>query len=119
MTKRIISQLKLGNRKQEAVYLIEQQLKARYFFDSLARLGLGSYEGEPNLDHLILKKLKLDDGADQTYTRYTEIMDSHTIAGHPPNSTTSAFKVYTLLKALRKQMKKNPHDTAGTPAGRV
>lgn len=122
MTKRIQSQRKSGNRKQQAVYLIEQQLKTRCFFDSLERMGFGNHKAEPNLDQLILKKLKLDDGTDETYTRYTEIIDAHIgmVANNPRGSATHAVNVYTLLKALRKREKnKIPHATAGTATARV
>jgi hypothetical protein len=122
MTKRMHSHRKAGNRKQQAVYLIEQQLKIRYFFDSLKRIGFANSEAEPNLDHLILKKLKLDDGTDETYTRYTEIIDAHIgmVANNPPGSVPHAVKVYKLLKALRnKEKNKIPHATARTATTRV
>lgn len=77
MSKSIISVVRLGSQKQVTIYLIEQQLKCRRFFDDLERIGLGPYDFEPNLDQLILKNVELDDGTDKTYMQYFEILDRH------------------------------------------
>lgn len=69
--------MRLANHEQVTIYLIEQQLKCRRFFDDLKSIGLGPYDSEPNLDHLILKNVELDDGTDKTYLRYSKILDKH------------------------------------------
>lgn len=77
MSKSIISVVRLGSQKQVTIYLIEQQLKCRRFFDDLERIGLGPYDFEPNLDQLILKNVELDDGTDKTYMQYFRILNKH------------------------------------------
>jgi hypothetical protein len=108
MSRSIISRMKLANNELVTIYLIEQQLKCRRFFDDLANIGLGDYDFEPNLDHLILKNLNLDDGTDQTYDRYTRIIDKHSkrLKHEYKTIEKQSVKMYKELVALKKKLSK-------------
>jgi hypothetical protein len=95
--------MRLASHEQVTVYLIEQQLKSRRFFDDLEHIGLGPYEFEPNLDHLILKNVELDDGTDKTYIRYSKILDKHSHQLKPEFRTIQkqAVKMYNELMAFK------------------
>lgn len=105
MSKSIISLMRLANTKQVTIYLIEQQLKTRRFFDDLERIGLGPYDFEPNLDHLILKNIGLDDGTDKTYNQYTKILDKHSRQMKPEFKAIQhqAARMYNELMVLKGQ----------------
>ncbi len=104
MRKSITSLTELANHKQTTVYLIEQQLKSRRFFDDLERIGLGQYWFEPNLDHLILKNVELDDGSDETYALYAEIVSKYSRKIKPDLQVIKfqAKKMYRELISLKK-----------------
>lgn len=106
MSKSIISLMRLASHKQVTIYLIEQQLKSRRFFDDLERIGLGPYDFEPNLDHLILKNVELDDGTDKTYMRYSKILDKHSGQLKPEFRAIQrqAVKMYNELMTFKRQM---------------
>lgn len=106
MSKSIISLTRLANHEQVTIYLIEQQLKTHRFFDDLESIGLGSYDFEPNLDHLILKNMELDDGTDRTYTLYPRILDKHSKQLKPQYKAIKrqAVKMYKELIAFKKQL---------------
>jgi hypothetical protein len=104
MSKSIISLTRLASHEQVTIYLIEQQLKCRRFFDDLEHIGLGPYDFEPNLDHLILKNVELDDGTDKTYNQYSKILDKHSKQMQPEFRAIErqAVKMYNELIALNK-----------------
>ncbi len=108
MSKSIISEMRLGSHEQVTIYLIEQQLKSTRFFGDLERIGLGPYDFEPNLDHLILKNIELDDGTDKTYIRYSKILDKHSQELKPEFRAIQrqAIKMYKELMTLKKQKTK-------------
>lgn len=95
-------------KKQETIYLIEQQLKTRRFYDDLDDIGLGHYDFEPNVDHLILKNLSLDDGLDKTYKYYARIIDKHSKLLKPDRwqIRKQALRTYEKLVALKKKLSK-------------
>ena len=105
MSKSIISLMRLANHEQVTIYLIEQQLKCRRFFDDLESIGLGTYDSEPNLDHLILKNVELDDGTDKTYMRYSKILEKHSKQMNLEFRAIQrqAVKMYNELMTLKKQ----------------
>ena len=106
MSKSIISIMRLASHKQVTIYLIEQQLKSKRFFDDLESIGLGPYDFEPNLDHLILKNVELDDGTDKTYMRYSKVLDKHSEQLKPEFRAIQrqAVKMYNELMTLKRQM---------------
>lgn len=106
MSKSIISKTRLANHEQETIFLIEQQLKIRRFFDDLDRIGLGHYDFEPNLDHLILKNVNLDDGLDETYAYYTRMIEKHSKQLRPDRCEIErqANRMYRELQALKKEL---------------
>lgn len=108
MSKSIISKMRLGSHEQVTIYLIEQQLKSTRFFGDLECIGLGPYDFEPNLDHLILKNIELDDGTDKTYIRYSKILDKHSQELKPEFRAIQrqAIKMYKELMTLKKQKTK-------------
>lgn len=98
----------MANRQQITIYLIEQQLKTRRFFDDLESIGLGPYDFEPNLDHLILKNVGLDDVTDSTYALYAKLIDKHSQQLRPGFGAIQkqAEKMYNELLASKKQLKR-------------
>ena len=98
--------MRLASHKQVTIYLIEQQLKSKRFFDDLESIGLGPYDFEPNLDHLILKNVELDDGTDKTYMRYSKVLDKHSEQLKPEFRAIQrqAVKMYIELMTLKRQM---------------
>lgn len=96
---------RLASQEQITIYLIEQQLKSRRFFDDLESIGLGPYDFEPNLDHLILKNVGLDDGTDTTYSLYAKLIDKHSQQLKPESKAIQkqAEKMYNELVALKKR----------------
>ena len=98
--------MRLASHKQVTIYLIEQQLKSKRFFDDLESIGLGPYDFEPNLDHLILKNVELDDGTDKTYMPYSKVLDKHSEQLKPEFRAIQrqAVKMYNELMTLKRQM---------------
>lgn len=103
MSRSIISKTRLANHEQVTIFLIEQQLKTRRFFDDLEHIGLGHYDFEPNLDHLILRNMDLDDGSDKTYAQYARILDKHSKQLKPDRDEIQkqAGDMYRKLLALK------------------
>lgn len=104
-----ISTRRLDSDEQITIYLIEQQLKIRRFFDDLESIGLGPYDLEPNLDRLILKNVKLDDGSDRTYAFYSKIIEKHSRKLRPEFKSIQrqAVKMYNELINLNALIQKD------------
>lgn len=104
MSKGIISLMRLASNEQVTIYLIEQQSKSRKFFDYLHAIG----EFEPNLDHLILKTVALDDGTDKTFALYAAIINRHSNMLKPDFRSIhrQAKKAYNDLVPLKKKLSK-------------
>jgi len=60
-----------------ALALIREELKIRKFFNTLREVGIEDCYYQPDLGTLILKSLGLDDGTDETFYRYSDLMDKH------------------------------------------
>jgi len=58
------------------LYLIKEELKIRKFFNTLRQVGLEDCYYQPDLSFLILKSLGLNDGKDETFYHYSELMDA-------------------------------------------
>ncbi|RAV99671.1 hypothetical protein DQQ10_18935 [Pseudochryseolinea flava] len=108
MTCSIISESRLASHKSITIYLIEQQLKSKRFFDDVESIGLGCYDFQPNLDHLILKNLALDDGSDNTFELYSQVMHKHSQLLKPNFKAihNRSRKAYSDLVALKRRVAK-------------
>lgn len=92
---------------QFAVNLIKEELKCRKFFHALHLAGIDDCYFQPNLDTLILKAVGLDDGTDETFSFYTDVIDkrSRKIEADHESITRQAIKVYDeLMKEVRRRV---------------
>lgn len=90
------------------LFLIKEELKTRKLFNTLNQIGLGDCEYEPHLDKLIMNLLDIDDGTDQTFGIYFEIIErrSHKIKDSGESAIKQAIKAHNELLTLRKELKK-------------
>lgn len=98
---------KLSEKADATLFLIREELKSRKLFNVLHMAGLDDCCFQVHLDRLILYYLGLDDGTDETFSIYTNIMDkrSDKIEGDYDSITKQAFKAYTELLSERKKQK--------------
>jgi len=59
------------------LHLIREELKTRKFFNTLRKAGIEDCYLQPDLGTLILKSLGLNDGKDDTFYYYSDLMDLH------------------------------------------
>lgn len=87
------------------LFLIKEELKSRHFFNGLHSIGIEDVWLRPNLDSLILKFIGLDDGCDNTFKFYTDLMDrrSRKINESYELLMTQALKVYMELSAEKQR----------------
>lgn len=99
--------VKLPAHIDETLFLIKEELKSRRFFEGLHGVGLDDVYLQPHLDRVILKKVGLDDGTDETGEFYFRIMERRSKKVEPDNDSivTQALKVYIELIAERKRRK--------------
>ena len=67
--------LKLPEKVELVLILIQTELKTRKFFNGLAKVGLDDCYLRPSLDSVIMQCLDMDDGEDETFLRYDGIME--------------------------------------------
>jgi len=58
------------------LYLIREELKTRKFFNTLREAGIEDVFLQPDLGTLILNNIGLDDGTDETFYFYSDLMDA-------------------------------------------
>lgn len=99
--------VKLPAHIDETLFLIKEELKSRRFFEGLHGVGLDDVYLQPHLDRVILKKVGLDDGTDETGEFYFRIMERRARKVEADNDSvvTQALKVYIELIAEKKRRK--------------
>lgn len=91
--------IRLPSDVQFTLYLIREELKSRKVFRSLQNAGLDDCYFQPHLDSLILNSLGMDDGTDETFSIYDEIMEKRSKKIEADNDSVmkQAMKVYQEL----------------------
>jgi hypothetical protein len=91
--------VKLPSETQVSLYLIKEELKSRKLFHALHDVGLDDCYFQPHLDSLILRSVGLDDGTDETFSIYDNILEkrSRKIESDNDSIMKQAFKVYQEL----------------------
>jgi len=99
--------VKLPSDVQTSLYLIREELKSRKLFHVLHEVGLDDCYFQPHLDSLILRSLGLDDGTDETFNIYHEIIEKRSMKIHDDYDSImkQALKVYNELLNEKKKMK--------------
>jgi hypothetical protein len=97
--------VRLPDEHQQTLYLIREELKTRKFFQALHRVGLDDCYFRAHLDSLIMRSIGLDDGTDETFITYDEILEkrSRKIEADNDSIMKQALKVYIELQAVKKQ----------------
>lgn len=87
------------------IELIKEELKSRKVFGAFRDVGLIDCYFQPHLDSLILKAMALDDGSDETFLTYDNIMEngSKKISANGDSVKLQANKIYRQLMRLGKQ----------------
>jgi hypothetical protein len=67
--------IKLPKKLDMILYLIREELKSEKFFGDLEKIGFTDNQYQPHLGKLILMKMKLDDGSDEVFEWYYEIIE--------------------------------------------
>lgn len=102
--------VKLPSDVQVSIYLIREELKSRRLFHALRAVGLNDCCFQPHLDSLILQSIDMDDGSDETFALYDNIMArrSHKIDADHESLMKQALKAYhELLNAKKELSRKN------------
>jgi hypothetical protein len=97
--------VRLSSKAQNTLYLIREELKSRRLFQALHEVGLDDCYFQPHLDSLILRSIGLDDGTDDTFSVYENIIEkrSKKIKADYDSITKQAFKAYQELKNEKKK----------------
>jgi len=92
------------------LFLLKQELKTRKLFHVLHKVGLDDCYYEPHLDSIIMRNIGLDDGRDETFARYDDILEARSkkIEADNESITKHAFKAYAELMDYKKSLKDNP-----------
>jgi hypothetical protein len=82
-----------------SLHLIGEELKTRKFFNTLREAGIEDCYLQPDLGTLILKSLGIDDGKDETFYYYSDLMDHHAkkITADARSINKQAINVYKQL----------------------
>lgn len=98
--------IKLPSKAQVSLYLIKEELKSRKLFHALHEVGLDDCYFQPHLDSLILRSVVLDDGTDETFSIYDDIIErrSKKIEADNDSIMKQAFKAYQELKNEKKNL---------------
>ena len=99
--------VKLPSETQIALYLIKEELKSRKLFHALHEAGFDDCYFQPHLDTLILRSIDMDDGTDETFGLYFDIIEkrSKKIEADNDSIMKQALKVYMELMEVKKQLK--------------
>jgi hypothetical protein len=98
--------IKLPPSAEVALYLIKEELKSRKLFHALHKVGLDDCYYQPHLDLLIMQSLGMDDGTDETFTIYDDIIErrSKKIKAYNDSIMKQALKVYHELLIEKKKI---------------
>ncbi len=99
--------VKLPEDIQLSLSLIREELKCRKHFNALREAGLDDCYFQPHLDLPILRSIGLDNGTDELFSIYDEIMDkrSKKIEADNDSIMKQAMKVYQELSVEKKKQK--------------
>lgn len=94
--------VKLPASDQLTLSLIREELKSRKLFRALHAAGIDDCYYQPHLDSIILRNLGLDDSSDETFDRYTTIMNKRAKKIEPDKESImkQAVKAWHELTAL-------------------
>lgn len=97
--------VRLPSRAELALSLIREELKSRKLFHALHRAGIDDCYFLPHLDSLILRSLGMNDGTDETLSRYFAIIEkrSKKIQADQESVMKQALKVYMELMCEKKK----------------
>jgi hypothetical protein len=97
--------VKLPTDLQFSLYLIKEELKSRKLFQALHEVGLDDCYFQPRLDSLIMRSIDMDDGTDETFSIYDNIVEkrSKKIKADNDSIMKQAFKVYQELMNEKKK----------------
>lgn len=100
--------VKLPSKTQHSLYLIREELKMRKLFHALHQVGLDDCYFRPHLDSLILRSIGLDDGTDETFIIYDDIVEKRSKKIQADHNTImkQALKVYMELMEVKKNRTK-------------
>ena len=95
--------VKLPYSIDKILYLIREELKSQKFFSSLQKCGIDDCYYQPQLGRLILQEMGLDDGSDEIFNTYCDIIEKRLKKVEPDGKTLmkQAMKVYVELVKLR------------------
>lgn len=100
--------VRLPEETQQTLYLIREELKTRKFFEALHQVGLDDTRYRAHLDTLIMRSVGMDDGTDETFILYDEIIErrSKKISEDMDSIMKQVLKVYIELMELKKKLGK-------------
>lgn len=91
--------VKLPPSVELTLFLIQEELKTRKFFNGLRQLGLSDSHYQPNLDVLIMTNVGLDDTSNETFDFYYELIEKYSRKIEPDRDSIMehAFNAYVDL----------------------
>lgn len=101
-----IPTIKLPEDTQQLLCLIKEELKSRKLFHALHSAGIDDCYFQPHLDTLIMQRIGLCDGTDETFRIYDEIIDrrSQKIEADNDSIMKQALKVYHELLNVKEEL---------------
>jgi len=101
--------VKLPSETQLSLFLITEELKIRKLFNTLREIGIEDCYYEPDLSFLILKSVGLNDGKDETFYHFSDLMDKRSEKIKPEHDSImkQALKVYQELMNEKKKKRKS------------
>ena len=101
--------VKLPSDVQFSLCLIKEELKSRKLFHALQQAGLDDCQFQPHLDSLILRSMGMDDGTDETFIIYDDIIERRIkkIDGDNDSIMKQVLKVYVELMNVKKKLGKD------------
>lgn len=99
--------IKLSGRTELILFLIREDLKIQKLFYHLRELGLSDSSYHPHLGKAILTNLKMDDGSDEVFQFYDQLIEkrSRKIDQTPESVRNQTMKVYRDLMIEKKRQK--------------
>ena len=99
--------IKLPEESQVVLCLIREELKCRKFFRALHKVGLNDCYFQPHLDSLIMHSMNMNDGTDETFAIYDNIMEQRSLKIKADNNSImkQALKAYHELLSHKKNSK--------------
>lgn len=91
--------VKLPRKIDSVLYMIREDLKSQKYFNTLNSLTETDNCYQPHLAKLILEKMNLDDGSDEIFRFYYDLVERRSRKISPDNSSImkQVLKVYAAL----------------------